>query len=88
MPVTLSDRTSAVVFVPEVLETANCNLAVGELVPIPTLPEESSVKLVAGALPEKLYAVPLVPPDNVPVALSVVKLPGSGVLAPMMTLLI
>ena len=31
----------------------------------------SSVKLVAGALPEKLYAVPLVPPLNVPVALSV-----------------
>ena len=43
----------------------------GELVPIPTSPPDVSVKLVAGALPEKLYPVPLVPPLNVPVALSV-----------------
>ena len=39
----------------------------GEAVPIPKLPLLSSVKLVAGALPLKLYPVPLVPPLNVPV---------------------
>ena len=40
-------------------------------VPTVSRPSEASVKLVAGALPLKLYAVPLVPPLNVPVALSV-----------------
>jgi hypothetical protein len=53
---------------PFIIDTAE---VVVKLVPIPTFPPDVSVKLVAGALPLKLYPVPLVPPLNVPVALSV-----------------
>ena len=51
------------------------------VVPIPKLPLEFNVKLVAGALPLKLYAVPLVPPLSVPVKARLVPVaaPSAGV---------
>ena len=59
-----------------------------EVVPSVITPLESMAKLPAGALPEKLYAVPLVPPLNVPVALSVLNAPVLAVVAPTVPLML
>ena len=56
--------------------------------PSPRLPALLRVKLVAGALPLKLYPVPLVPPLIVPVAVTVLNAPVFAVVAPTVPLML